>query len=199
MQSPSSPANQYLANKVMTASPQELTLMLYDGCIKFLNRALIAIDNEEIEEAHKSLVKAQNIIEEFMIVVDRKIEIGNNLFLLYDYMYRRLVEANIKKDKDITNEVLGLIRELRDSWKIAMDKSKGIYHEPVPEAPVVTVTSPADLNNEQTSEATGTDGENIDMSANENISTETANENVSETLNEDTNVTPNEGETSDNV
>ena len=79
MQAPTTPANQYLANKVMTASPQELTLMLYDGAIKFLNRALVAIDNGDIEESHKTLVKAQNIIEEFMIVVDRKIEIGNNL------------------------------------------------------------------------------------------------------------------------
>lgn len=131
MQAPSSPANQYLQNKVMTASPQELSLMLYDGCIRFLNRSLIAIDNADIEEAHKTLVKAQNIIEEFMIVVDRKIEVGNNLFLLYDYMYRRLVEANIKKDKDIVNEVLGLVKELRESWKIAMDKDRGIYKEPV--------------------------------------------------------------------
>ena len=156
MQSPSSPANQYLANKVMTASPQELTLMLYDGAIKFLNRSLVAIDSEDIEEAHKSLVKAQNIIEEFMIVVDRKIEVGNNLFLMYDYMYRRLVEANIKKDKDIVNEVMGLIRELRESWKIAMDKDKGIYKEPdpVPVAPEQIATPVQETQEETTSEET---------------------------------------------
>lgn len=134
MQAPGSPANQYLANKVMTASPQELTLMLYDGAIKFCTRAINNIENAEIEEAHKSLIKAQNIIEEFMIVVDRKIEVGNNLFLMYDYMYRRLVEANLKKDSAIIDEVIHLIRELRDAWKIAMDKEKGIYVEPAPQA-----------------------------------------------------------------
>ena len=131
MQSQSSPANQYLANKVMTASPQELSLMLYDGAIKFCNRAIINIQNGEIEEAHKSLIKAQNIIEEFMIVVDRKREVGNNLFLIYDYMYRRLVEANLHKDISIIEEVLGLIKELRDAWKTAMDIEKGIYKAPV--------------------------------------------------------------------
>ena len=151
MQSPTSPANQYLANKVMTASPQELTLMLYDGAIKFCNRAILNIENNEIEEAHKSLVKAQNIIEEFMIVVDRKIEVGNNLFLLYDYMYRRLVEANFHKDAEIVKEVMGLIRELRESWKIAMDKERGIYKEPTDASNVsVTNTQTMKTNEEKT-------------------------------------------------
>ena len=147
MQAPGSPANQYLANKVMTASPQELTLMLYDGAIKFCTRAINNIENAEIEEAHKSLIKAQNIIEEFMIVVDRKIEVGNNLFLMYDYMYRRLVEANLKKDTAIVDEVIHLIRELRDAWKIAMDKEKGIYVEPAPqaEAPAPAEEAPASV------------------------------------------------------
>lgn len=124
MQQSNGAANTYLTNKVMTASPQEITLMLYDGAIRFCTRALKNIDDSEVEEAHQSIVKAQNIIEEFMIVVDRKYEVGDNLYLMYDYMYRRLVEANLRKDKQIIEEVVGLLREIRDSWKEAMNKDK---------------------------------------------------------------------------
>jgi len=125
MQQANSTANKYLANKVMTASPQELTLMLYDGAIKFCNMAIDSINSNNIEGAHNSIIRAQNIIEEFMIVVDRNYEVGNNLFLLYDYMYRRLVDANMKKDANIVEEVKGLIKELRDTWKSAMLSEKG--------------------------------------------------------------------------
>lgn len=126
MQQMNGAANTYLTNKVMTASPQEITLMLYDGVIRFCNKAITFIDEANVEEAHKYIVKAQNIIEEFMIVVDRKYEVGENLYLMYEYMYRRLIEANLHKDKTIIEEVITLIRGIRDSWKEAMDKEKGI-------------------------------------------------------------------------
>lgn len=125
MQQTNGAANTYLANKVMTSSPQEITLMLYDGALRFCNRAITNIDEGNIEEAHKFIIKTQNIIEEFMIVVDRKYEVGNNLYLMYEYMYRRLIEANFHKDKTILTEVIGLLQGIRDSWKEAMDKEKG--------------------------------------------------------------------------
>lgn len=116
--------NNYRNNVIMTASPQELTLMLYDGALKFCRQAMLAIDEGKIKEAHEYIVRVEDIIEEFQATLDKKYEISSNLELLYDYIYRRLVEANIQKDKDILEEVYGLIKELRDTWKEAMKLSK---------------------------------------------------------------------------
>lgn len=108
----------------MTASPQELTLMLYDGALKFCRQAMLAIDEGKIKEAHEYIVRVEDIIEEFQATLDKKYEISSSLDLLYDYIYRRLVEANVQKDKAILEEVYGLIKELRDTWKEAMKLSK---------------------------------------------------------------------------
>ena len=116
--------NKYRNNVIMTASPQELTLMLYDGALKFCRQAIMAIEEDKIKEAHDYIVCVEDIIEEFQATLDKKYEISSNLELLYDYIYRRLVEANIQKDKDILEEVYGLIKELRDTWKEAMKLSK---------------------------------------------------------------------------
>ncbi|NLJ89245.1 MAG: flagellar export chaperone FliS, partial [Epulopiscium sp.] len=82
------------------------------------------IEEDKIKEAHDYIVRVEDIIEEFQATLDKKYEISSNLELLYDYIYRRLVEANIQKDKDILEEVYGLIKELRDTWKEAMKLSK---------------------------------------------------------------------------
>lgn len=116
--------NKYRNNVIMTASPQELTLMLYDGALKFCRQAIMAIEEDKIKEAHDYIVRVEDIIEEFQATLDKKYEISSNLELLYDYIYRRLVEANIQKDKDILEEVYGLIKEFRDTWKEAMKLSK---------------------------------------------------------------------------
>lgn len=109
---------------VMTASPQELTLMLYDGAIKFGNQAIGAIENNEIEKAHNFIIRVQDIIEEFRLTLNMDYDIAENLDLMYDYIYRRLLEANITKNKDIIGEVVDLIRELRNTWKEAMQLAK---------------------------------------------------------------------------
>ncbi|HOQ17432.1 MAG TPA: flagellar export chaperone FliS [Defluviitaleaceae bacterium] len=116
--------NNYRNNVIMTASPQELTLMLYDGALKFCRQAMLAIDEGKIKEAHEYIVRVEDIIEEFQATLDKKYEISSSLDLLYDYIYRRLVEANVQKDKAILEEVYGLIKELRDTWKEAMKLSK---------------------------------------------------------------------------
>ena len=114
-------ANTYLNNKIMTATPTELTLMLYDGSIKFCNIAIKAIDENDISKANTNIIKAENIISELRATLDFNYEISNNLKDIYDYIYSRLVEANIKKDKDIMEEVLEHLRQLRDTWKEAMN------------------------------------------------------------------------------
>lgn len=116
--------DQYIKNSIFTSSPEELTLMLYNGLVKFIMQARHAIDENETEKAHNSIVRAEEIILEFISTLDMKYDISKNLAALYDYMYRRLIEANIKKDTAILEEVLGMAKELRDTWAQAMKIAK---------------------------------------------------------------------------
>ena len=91
----------YANNKIMTASPAELTLMLYDGAIKFCNIAIMAVEKEDIQQAHTNIRKVERIIEEFQSTLDDKYPVSKDFNNVYTYLHRRLVEANIKKDKEI--------------------------------------------------------------------------------------------------
>lgn len=120
--------NQYKQNAVLTASPEELTLMLYDGCIRFMNVAKYSIDNKDIQKANESLIRAQNIIMELKTTLDKKYEIASNLEKLYDFILDRLIDANIKKDVKPIDEALEILTGLRDGWKEAMKSMrKTIY------------------------------------------------------------------------
>ncbi|MFL1994961.1 flagellar export chaperone FliS [Lysinibacillus irui] len=109
--------NAYKQNSVTTASPGELTLMLYNGCLKFLNKAKLAIHDKNVQEKNISLQKAQAIISELRATLNMEIEISKNMMALYEYMNYRLVEANIRNDITIIEEVEGLVTEFRDTWK----------------------------------------------------------------------------------
>lgn len=110
----------YKNNTIQTASPAELTLMLYDGAIKFCNIALGALEKNEIEKANTNMIKAQKIIVEFRCTLDFSYPVAKDFDLVYDYIYRRLVEANVKKDSVPLEEALKYIREMRDTWKEVM-------------------------------------------------------------------------------
>lgn len=114
----------YSNTKIQTASPAELTLMLYDGAIKFCNKGIIAIENQNIEQANINIIKAEKIINELRITLDHKYKVSEDFKRVYDYIYQRLIDANIKKDKEILEEALGIIREIRDTWKEVMRESK---------------------------------------------------------------------------
>lgn len=114
------PAQLYGNSKIQTATPAELTLMLYDGAIKFCNIALMAIENGDVQKAHTNIVKAQNIILEFICTLDHKYKVAEDFERVLDYIYRRLVEANVGKNPEILEEALGYIREMRDTWKEVM-------------------------------------------------------------------------------
>ncbi len=88
---------QYKENSVYTASPEELTFMLYNGLVKFIMQAQLAIDEKDNEKSHESIIKAQNIVREFQTTLDMKYGISQSLSLLYDYMYRRLLDANTRE------------------------------------------------------------------------------------------------------
>lgn len=110
----------YADSKIMTASPAELTLMLYEGAIKFCNIAIIAIEKKEIEKAHNNIKKVQDIISEFQITLNHDYKVAEDFDNVYNYLKQRLVEANIKKDKEILEEVLEHLRTMRDTWKEVM-------------------------------------------------------------------------------
>lgn len=111
------PYQSYQTNAVQTASPGELTLMLYNGCLKFIAQAKKAIEDKDVEARNTNLLKAQKIIQELMVTLNMEYEVAKSMMTMYDYMYRRLVEANIKSDVTILEEVEGYVKEFRDTWK----------------------------------------------------------------------------------
>lgn len=121
------PRNAYSAyanNKIMTASPAELTLMLYDGAIKFCNIAIMACEQQNIEKAHTNIRKVQNIIEEFRASLNFKYPVAQDFENVYVYINDRLHDANMEKDPEILEEVLKHLRTMRDTWKEVMTKCK---------------------------------------------------------------------------
>lgn len=111
---------QYKNSKVLTASPAELTLMLYEGAIKFCNIAIVAVEGNEIQKAHINIIKAQKIVEHLQITLDMKYPVAKDFDRIYTYLLERLIEANIKKDKDILVEVRNHLNSVRDTWKEVM-------------------------------------------------------------------------------
>ena len=110
----------YANSKVLTATPAELVLMLYDGAIKFCNIAIAGVEENNIEKAHNNIIKVENIVSEFRATLDKKYPVAEDFDRVYEYLLRRLYEANIKKDAEILNEVLEHLRTMRDTWKEVM-------------------------------------------------------------------------------
>ncbi|WP_019153809.1 flagellar export chaperone FliS [Robertmurraya massiliosenegalensis] len=109
--------NAYKQNSVNTASPGELTLMLYNGCLKFLQKGKQAMKDKNIEEKNKNLQKAQKIIQELMITLNQDYGIAKEMMQMYEYMNRRLIDANVQNSVEILEEVEGYVNEFRDTWK----------------------------------------------------------------------------------
>ena len=121
------PLRSYKETQIKTATPGKLILMLYDGAIRHLNQALQDMNEEHrrYESISNCLIKAQDIIAELMISLDfeRGGEIAKSLFGLYVFMNRRLLDANIKKDRTSVEEVKNLLSELRSAWAEVADKA----------------------------------------------------------------------------
>ena len=113
----------YNNSKIQTASPAELTLLLYEGAIKFANIALTAMENKDIQKAHTNVMKTERIIIEFQSTLDHKYPVAKDFDAVYDYLIKRLRDANIKKDPEIMKEVLEHLRTMRDTWKEVMRKT----------------------------------------------------------------------------
>ncbi len=119
------PYNAYNDNKIMTASNEDLTLMLYEGGVKFCNQAIIAIEKKDFTTANLKIQKSQDVVRELQITINRQHPQADDMYNLYDYMHRRLIEANIRKDLEVLQEVTDMMKQFRDLWiesvKIAKD------------------------------------------------------------------------------
>lgn len=114
----------YQKNKILTASPSQLTLMLYDGAIKFCNLAIMAIEENNVQKAHNNIKKVERIIEEFRATLNFKYPVAQDFDNVYKYLYDRLVEANFHKDKEVLEEVLEHLRTMRATWEEVMKHSR---------------------------------------------------------------------------
>lgn len=114
----------YGTRKVETATPAELTLMLYEGAIKFCNIAMSAIEKKDYLKANTNIQKARKIVVELQTTLDHRYKVAEDFDVIYDYIFQKLVQANVKKDTEILEEALVELRELRDAWKEIMRTAK---------------------------------------------------------------------------
>lgn len=117
-------ANVYKMQQVMTASPEDLTLMLYNGAIRFTNESIKSLEGNNLERAHIASLKAQDIVREFMCTLDMQYDISKQLYSLYDYIEYRLIQGNLRKDKQQLEEARNILSELRDTWAAAVKKAR---------------------------------------------------------------------------
>jgi flagellar protein FliS len=117
-------AQLYQNNQVTTATPGELTLMLYNGAIKFVKQAKQAIQENQLDKAHAYNIRAQDIVNELIITLNQDVPISKQLLSLYDYLLHRLITANLKKDTAILDEVEDMFVQFLDTWKQAMILAK---------------------------------------------------------------------------
>ena len=113
---------QYNNSRILTAKPAELTLMLYEGAIKFCNIALAGIEEHDVQKAHTYIVKVQKIIDYLRQTLDMSYPVAQDFENIYSYLSQRLIEANMSKDPEILNEVNTHLHSVRDNWKLVMEK-----------------------------------------------------------------------------
>ncbi len=118
------PYANYANTKIQTATPAQLTLMLYDGAIKSCNLAINAVEEGQIEMANTNIKKVEAIIAEFRATLNFKYPVAKDFDNVYEYLGRRLLEANLHKDKEILEEVLSHLRVMRETWTEVMKQSK---------------------------------------------------------------------------
>ncbi|MCL2719683.1 MAG: flagellar export chaperone FliS [Lachnospiraceae bacterium] len=115
---------QYNNSKILTASPAELVLMLYEGAIKFGNIAILAIENRDIQKAHTNIIKVQRIVDNFRATLDMKYPVAQDFDRVYAYLQERIIDANVHKDAAVVEEIVTHLRTMRDTWKEVMKQAR---------------------------------------------------------------------------
>jgi flagellar protein FliS len=118
-------AKAYGNNRVNTATQAELTLMLYEGAVKFGNIAIEALEKKDYATVNTNIQKCRNIVVELTTTLDKKYPVANDFKQLYDYIFALLVEANMKKDMELLQRAVSELRDMRDIWKQIMSRTKG--------------------------------------------------------------------------
>lgn len=119
----------YQNNAVTTASGAQLTLMLYNGCVKFIQQGMKAMEEKQFEVKNKAIQRAQDIIQELMLTLNQEIEISKQMMPLYEYIHYQLQQGNMKNDITSLKEALDLVMEFRDTWKEAMKQETTTVHQ----------------------------------------------------------------------
>ena len=146
----SNPSQQYLKNAVVTATPEQLQLMLYDGAIRFAKRGLEAMRAKDREGMFNALERAQLIVLELGNGIRREInpELADRMGALYNFVYRRLVDANIHEDEQAIDDALRTLRYERESWVLLIDK---LQQEACGKSPASGAESPEQTDDQPTS------------------------------------------------
>jgi len=118
------PANAYKNQQILTAAPEDLVLMLYNGALRFIKESMLALDEKNMVKSHKANMRAQAIVDELRYTLDMQYEIAKKLSALYEYIKYRLVDSNMKKEKNGLEEAYNMITELRDTWSTAIKKMR---------------------------------------------------------------------------
>jgi flagellar protein FliS len=138
MSTPGTPSQEYLKSAVLTASPEQLQLMLYDGAIRFATRGLEAIQNQDREAAFNALDRAQRIVLELSNGLRREVnpDLADQMAALYNFVFNRLVEANINQEEQPIHDALRILRHQRETWILLMEKlRRELYPTAGPEGP----------------------------------------------------------------
>ena len=115
------PYQQYQQNAILTAPAEKQVLMLYDGTLRFLQKALDCLGKKDFSGTHEALVRVQDIIIYLRNILDKKYELAHSLESIYNYLEERLVIANLKKDGQIIKEVFDLCAQLQQAWQEAIN------------------------------------------------------------------------------
>jgi len=121
------PNDAYLRNAVMTATPEQLHLMLYDGAIRFARQAQQALHEKRFEDSFNALTKAQRIVLEMTNGLNHEInpDLCAKMAGLYNFIYRKLVDANVSRDATAVDDALRILGYQRETWGLLVDKLKG--------------------------------------------------------------------------
>lgn len=117
-------ANVYKTQQILTSSPQQLTLLLYNGALRFLNESILAMEQGDKQKSHNANLRVQAIVSEFVLTLDMNYEISITWAQLYDYVEYCLIQGNLKQDVSLLHQAKEVLQELRDAWVGAMKQTQ---------------------------------------------------------------------------
>jgi flagellar protein FliS len=116
-------ANAYKNQQIMTSSPEQLTLLLYNGALRFLTESILALEQGDIPKSHNANMRVQAIVREFVRTLDMSYELSETWGRLYEYTEYCLIQGNIKKDVKQLNEAKTMLEDMREGWIGAMKQT----------------------------------------------------------------------------